>query len=137
MNLLSQKLKEKFSLYLCQLCTTFDMLVQLIEEQHQLNAPIFVRSNFYIIYFKLKFYCVYFLTFIMIFFFQSCKKYVCDRLCWCFKGIIEILDASNPPPEEEYFEKENHFVYRLKKYTLNNSEPHFYRDFIIIYKIYV
>ncbi|XP_033215623.1 uncharacterized protein LOC117172011 [Belonocnema kinseyi] len=83
-NLSSQQLKEKLALYLCQLCATFDMLVKLIEEQHQLNAPIF-----------------------------SCKKYVCDRLCWCFKAIIEILDASNPSPEEEFFEKENHFVYRM------------------------
>ncbi|XP_051160457.1 uncharacterized protein LOC127281010 isoform X2 [Leptopilina boulardi] len=83
-NLVSQFLKEKLSLYLCQLCAAFKILVHLIQQQHKLKAPIF-----------------------------SCKKYVCDRLCYCFKMIIEILDSPNPLPEDEVSEKENHFVYRM------------------------
>ncbi|XP_043464871.1 uncharacterized protein LOC122500158 [Leptopilina heterotoma] len=83
-NLVSQFLKEKLALYLSQLCAAFKVLVRLIQQQHDLEAPIF-----------------------------SCKKYVCDRLCYCFKMIIEILDSPNPLPEEEVSEKENHFVYRM------------------------
>lgn len=83
-NLVSKLLKDKLALYLRQLSAAFKILVLLIQEQHNLKAPIF-----------------------------SCKKYVCDRLCYCFTMIIEILDSPNPLPEEEVSEKENHFVYRM------------------------
>ncbi|XP_043282915.1 uncharacterized protein [Venturia canescens] len=83
-NLISPLFREKMALYTGQLCTSFAVLVEVIQEQHQLRAPIY-----------------------------SAKKYVCDRLCWCFKMIIELLDASSPTEEEENFEKENHFVYRM------------------------
>ncbi|KOX79727.1 Serendipity locus protein alpha [Melipona quadrifasciata] len=43
----------------------------------------------------------------------NCKKYVCERLCFCLKMIIEILDVSDSLPEDEAFEQENHFVYRM------------------------
>ncbi|XP_015610441.1 uncharacterized protein LOC107275131 [Cephus cinctus] len=83
-NLVSKLLSEKIGLYSCQLCVSFGMLVHVIQEQHHLNAPIY-----------------------------TCKKYICERLCWCFKMIIEVLDCENPTEEDENFEKENHFVYRM------------------------
>lgn len=157
-NLISVLLAEKMALYTCQLCTSFGMLVEVIQEQHQLRAPIFVRdfffhllqntefpfffhfsnkslgwnhfikfSGFYLKLFtwnprksvpeKIESSFDFFLFFSRVnlckfLFHQSAKKYVCDRLCWCFKMIIEVLDASSPTEEEENFEKENHFVYR-------------------------
>ncbi|CAL7938357.1 unnamed protein product [Xylocopa violacea] len=83
-SLVCQSLAEKIILYLCQLCTAFKLLVQLVHEQHRLNAPIY-----------------------------NCKKYVCERLCFCLKMIIEILDMSDPLLEDETSERENHFVYRM------------------------
>ncbi|KAK2588705.1 hypothetical protein KPH14_001595 [Odynerus spinipes] len=83
-SLISSLLSEKIALYTCQIHTTFSILVQLIQEQHKLNASIY-----------------------------SCKKYICERMCLCFKLILDVLDASNPSPEEESLEKENHFVYRM------------------------
>ncbi|XP_023289259.1 serendipity locus protein alpha isoform X2 [Orussus abietinus] len=83
-SLVSNLLMERIALYSSQLCVAFGFLVQLIEKQHQLNAPIY-----------------------------NCKKYICDRMCWCFQKIIEVLDSSNPSQEEEHFEQENHFVYRM------------------------
>lgn len=41
-NLISSLLSEKIALYTCQIHTTFNILVQLIQEQHQLNASIYV-----------------------------------------------------------------------------------------------
>ncbi|XP_043265845.1 uncharacterized protein LOC122405283 [Colletes gigas] len=83
-SLSSRMLAEKIILYSCQLCTAFKLLVQLVQEQHQLNASIY-----------------------------NCKKYVCERLCFCLKMIIEILDEPDPLPEDEISERENHFVYRM------------------------
>ncbi|XP_043600324.1 uncharacterized protein LOC122575448 [Bombus pyrosoma] len=83
-SLVCQLLAEKIKLYLCQLCAAFKLLVQLVQEQHRLNAPIY-----------------------------NCKKYVCERLCFCLKMIIEILDISDSLPEDEAFEQKNHFVYRM------------------------
>ncbi|XP_076164701.1 spitting Image [Ptiloglossa arizonensis] len=83
-SLASRVLAEKIILYSCQLCTAFKLLVQLVQEQHQLNASIY-----------------------------NCKKYVCERLCFCLKMIIEILDVPDPLPEDEISERENHFVYRM------------------------
>ncbi|XP_043789084.1 uncharacterized protein LOC122713024 isoform X1 [Apis laboriosa] len=83
-SLMCQLLAEKIILYLCQLCAAFKLLVQLVQEQHRLNAPIY-----------------------------NCKKYVCERLCFCLKMIIEILDMLDPLPEDEEFEQKNHFVYRM------------------------
>lgn len=34
-------------------------------------------------------------------------------MSWCFKMLVEVIDAPHPSPEEENFEKENHFVYRM------------------------
>ncbi|KAK1122573.1 hypothetical protein K0M31_009018 [Melipona bicolor] len=83
-SLVCQSLGEKIILCLCQLCAAFKLLVQLVQEQHRLNASIY-----------------------------NCKKYVCERLCFCLKMIIEILDISDSLPEDEAFEQENHFVYRM------------------------
>ncbi|XP_076758410.1 spitting Image isoform X2 [Xylocopa sonorina] len=83
-SLVYQSSAEKIILYLCQLCTAFKLLVQLVHEQHRLNAPIY-----------------------------NCKKYVCERLCFCLKMIIEILDMSDPLLDDETSERENHFVYRM------------------------
>ncbi|KAF3429749.1 hypothetical protein E2986_04976 [Frieseomelitta varia] len=83
-SLVCQSLGEKIILCLCQLCAAFKLLVQLVQEQHRLNASIY-----------------------------NCKKYVCERLCFCLKMIIEILDVSDSLPEDEAFEQENHFVYRM------------------------
>ncbi|XP_054004273.1 uncharacterized protein LOC128890089 isoform X1 [Hylaeus anthracinus] len=83
-SLTSHVLAEKITLYSCQLCTAFKLLVQLVQEQHQLNAHIY-----------------------------NCKKYVCERLCFCLKMIIEVLDVPDPLPEDEISERENHFVYRM------------------------
>lgn len=43
-----QPLAEKIILYLCQLCAAFKLLVQLVQEQHRLNAPIYVIKCFMI-----------------------------------------------------------------------------------------
>lgn len=43
-SLVSAFLSEKLALYSSQLCTSFEMLVQLAQEQHRLNAPIYVIS---------------------------------------------------------------------------------------------
>ncbi|XP_078039263.1 spitting Image [Augochlora pura] len=75
---------EKIILYSCQLCAAFKLLIQVVQEQHQLNAPIY-----------------------------NCKKYICERVCFCLKMILEILDAPDPLPEDEILESENHFVYRM------------------------
>ncbi|XP_031847326.1 spitting Image isoform X2 [Nomia melanderi] len=83
-SLVSRAHSEKIVLYLCQLCTAFKLLVQLVQEQHQLNTPIY-----------------------------NCKKYICERICFCLKMIIGILDTPDPLPEDEILEKENHFVYRM------------------------
>ncbi|XP_047371430.1 uncharacterized protein LOC124957923 isoform X2 [Vespa velutina] len=83
-NLISNLLSERIALYTFQIHTTFSMLVQLIQEQHQLNASIY-----------------------------NCKKYICERMCLCFKLILEVLDSPNPSSEDETIEKENHFVYRM------------------------
>lgn len=77
-------LSEKLALFTSQLCTSYEMLVQLAQEQHRLNAPIY-----------------------------ACKKYICARICTCCEKILELLNGTNPSPEEEAFEKENHFVYRM------------------------
>ncbi|XP_076241354.1 spitting Image isoform X2 [Calliopsis andreniformis] len=83
-SLASQLLAEKIILYSCQLCTAFNLLVQLVQEQHQLNMSIY-----------------------------NCKKYICERLCFCLKMIIDILDVPDPLPEDEISEREDHFVYRM------------------------
>ncbi|KOC59148.1 Serendipity locus protein alpha [Habropoda laboriosa] len=83
-SLVCRSLGEKIVLYLCQLCAAFKLLVQLVQEQHQLNASIY-----------------------------NCKKYVCERLCFCLKMIIELLDMSDPLFQDEIPERENHFVYRM------------------------
>ncbi|XP_076677393.1 spitting Image [Andrena cerasifolii] len=83
-SLASRSLAEKIILYSCQLCTAFKLLVQLVQEQHQLNVSIY-----------------------------NCKKYVCERLCFCLKMIIDVLDVPDPLPEDEITETENHFVYRM------------------------
>ncbi|OAD51930.1 Serendipity locus protein alpha [Eufriesea mexicana] len=83
-SLVCQSLAENIVLYSCQLCAAFRLLVQLVQEQHRLNASVY-----------------------------NCKKYVCDRLCFCLKMIIEILDTSDPLPKDEAFEQKNHFVYRM------------------------
>ncbi|XP_029665629.1 uncharacterized protein LOC115237013 [Formica exsecta] len=83
-SLVSTFLSEKLALYSSQLCTSFEMLVQLAQEQHRLNAPIY-----------------------------ACKKYICGRICTCCEMILNLLNGSNPSLEEEAFEKENHFVYRM------------------------
>nr|XP_033342722.1 serendipity locus protein alpha isoform X1 [Megalopta genalis] len=75
---------EKIILYSCQLCAAFKLLIQVVQEQHQLNAPIY-----------------------------NCKKYICERICFCLKMVLEILDAPDPLPEDEILESENHFVYRM------------------------
>ncbi|XP_032674714.1 uncharacterized protein LOC116845762 isoform X2 [Odontomachus brunneus] len=83
-SLASTTLSEKLALYTSQLCTSFGMLVQLAQEQHCLNAPIY-----------------------------ACKKYICGRICTCCEMILELLTGLNPSMKEEVFEKENHFVYRM------------------------
>ncbi|CAL1679676.1 unnamed protein product [Lasius platythorax] len=83
-SLVSAFLSEKLALYSSQLCTSFEMLVQLAQEQHRLNAPIYAS-----------------------------KKYICERMCTCCEMILNLLNGSNPSLEEETFEKENHFVYRM------------------------
>ncbi|XP_046425922.1 uncharacterized protein LOC124182544 isoform X1 [Neodiprion fabricii] len=83
-SLASYLLSQKVALYSSQLCAALNVLFLLIQEQHQLNSPIY-----------------------------SCKKYACDRMSWCFKMLVNVLDAPNPTAEEENFEKENHFVYRM------------------------
>ncbi|KAG7200682.1 hypothetical protein KM043_001235 [Ampulex compressa] len=83
-NLISQLLSNKIALLSCQLCTAFNLLIQLVQEQHQLNASIY-----------------------------SCKKYICGRLCLCLKMIVEVLDSDNPMPDDENQEFGNHFVYRM------------------------
>lgn len=83
-NLISKLLKEKLALYICQLCTTFTMLAQLIEEQHNLNMPIYMT-----------------------------KKYICERTCWCIKMIIDILECDNPSLKEENEQDEEHFVNKM------------------------
>ncbi|KAF7995067.1 hypothetical protein HCN44_004539 [Aphidius gifuensis] len=82
-NLISKLLKDKLTLYICQLCTTFTMLAQLVEEQHNINLPIY-----------------------------NTKKYICQRACWCLKMIINILDIKNPQEAEED-DEENNFVYKM------------------------
>lgn len=82
-SLASRSLAEKIILYSCQLCTAFKLLVQLVQEQHQLNVSIY-----------------------------NCKRYVCERLCFCLEMIIDVLDVPDPLPEDEITETENHFVYR-------------------------
>ncbi|CAK9794608.1 Serendipity locus protein alpha [Anthophora plagiata] len=83
-SLVCQSLGGKIVLYLCQLCAAFKLLVQLVQEQHRLNAPIY-----------------------------NCKKYVCERLCFCLKMILELLDVSDPLFEDEIPEQEDHFVCRM------------------------
>ncbi|XP_024889797.1 uncharacterized protein LOC112466127 isoform X1 [Temnothorax curvispinosus] len=83
-SLVSAFLSQKLALYTSQLCTSFEMLVQLAQEQHQLNAPIY-----------------------------ACKKYVCERTCTCCEMILNLLNGPNPSPEKETCERENHFVYRM------------------------
>ncbi|XP_076295000.1 spitting Image [Lasioglossum baleicum] len=75
---------EKIVLYSCQLCTAFKLLVQVVQEQHKLNASIY-----------------------------NCKKYICERICFCLTMILEILDTPDPLPEDEILEREDHFVYRM------------------------
>ncbi|XP_011166140.1 uncharacterized protein LOC105200346 isoform X2 [Solenopsis invicta] len=83
-SLASSFLSQKLALYTSQLCTSFEMLVQLAQEQHQLNAPIYV-----------------------------CKKYICERICTCCEMILNLLNDSNSSLEKETCERENHFVYRM------------------------
>ncbi|XP_011707227.1 PREDICTED: uncharacterized protein LOC105462387 [Wasmannia auropunctata] len=83
-SLTSAFLSQNLALYTSQLCTSFEMLVQVAQEQHQLNAPIY-----------------------------ACKKYVCERICICCEMILDLLTGSNPSPKEESCERENHFVYRM------------------------
>ncbi|EZA60672.1 Serendipity locus protein alpha [Ooceraea biroi] len=83
-SLVSVFLSEKLALFTSQLCTSFEMLVQLAQQQHWLNAPIY-----------------------------ACKKYICERICACCEKILELLNGTNPSPEEEACEKQNHFVYRM------------------------
>ncbi|XP_072742508.1 uncharacterized protein Spt [Anoplolepis gracilipes] len=83
-SLISAFLSDKLALYSSQLCTSFEMLVHLTQEQHRLNAPIY-----------------------------ACKKYICGRICTCCELILNLFDDSNPSQEEEVSEKENHFVYRM------------------------
>lgn len=45
-NLVSNLLSEKVALYSSQLCAALNVLVQLVQEQHQLNAPIYVRNTY-------------------------------------------------------------------------------------------
>lgn len=44
-------LSQKLALYTSQLCTSFELLVQLAQEQHQLNAPIYVKNYIFNIHF--------------------------------------------------------------------------------------
>lgn len=69
-SLVSAFLSEKLALYSSQLCTSFEMLVQLAQEQHRLNAPIYVINyifnlcffNVYVYFFLFKlFLYVYFI----------------------------------------------------------------------------
>ncbi|KYQ46813.1 Serendipity locus protein alpha, partial [Trachymyrmex zeteki] len=83
-SLASDFLSQNLALYTSQLCTSFEMLVQLAQEQHQLNAPIY-----------------------------ACKKYVCERICTCCEMILNLMNDSNPSLEKETCERENHFVYRM------------------------
>ncbi|XP_011880589.1 PREDICTED: uncharacterized protein LOC105569054 [Vollenhovia emeryi] len=83
-SLASALLSRKLALYTSQLCTSFEMLVQLAREQHQLNAPIY-----------------------------ACKKYVCERICTCCEMILNLLNGPNPSSEQETGDRENHFVYRM------------------------
>ncbi|XP_070517202.1 uncharacterized protein Spt isoform X2 [Cardiocondyla obscurior] len=82
-SLVSAFLSQNLALYTSQLCTSFEMLVQLAQEQHQLNAPIY-----------------------------TCKKYICERICTCCEMILDLLNGSNSL-EQEMCERENHFVYRM------------------------
>jgi len=50
-SLVSISLSEKLALFTSQLCTSFEMLVQLAQEQHRLNAPIYVRDYINICFF--------------------------------------------------------------------------------------
>lgn len=43
-NLVSKLLVDKLALFCSQLYTSFNMLVQVIKEQHQLKAPIYVSK---------------------------------------------------------------------------------------------
>ncbi|XP_012523354.1 uncharacterized protein LOC105829213 [Monomorium pharaonis] len=83
-SLVSGFLSQKLALYTSQLCTSFEMLVHLAQEQHQLNAPIY-----------------------------TCKKYICERICTCCEMTLNLLNDSNPSLEKETCERENHFVYRM------------------------
>ncbi|XP_012254035.2 uncharacterized protein LOC105684901 isoform X2 [Athalia rosae] len=83
-SLLSNLLSEKVALYSSQLCAALNILFQLVQEQHQLNAPIY-----------------------------GCKNYACNRMSWCFKMLLEVIDAPHPSTEVENLERENHFVYRM------------------------
>ncbi|XP_023245224.1 serendipity locus protein alpha-like [Copidosoma floridanum] len=83
-NLISNLLSEKLALFCCQLYMSFSMLVQVIKEQHQMNAP-----NY------------------------ACKKYICERMCFCFEAIINVLETPLPSVEDERLEEENNFVYRI------------------------
>ncbi|KAJ8682268.1 hypothetical protein QAD02_018060 [Eretmocerus hayati] len=83
-NLVSALLSDKLALYCCQLCSSFNMLIQVVKEQHQFKSPLY-----------------------------TCKKYVCERLRVCFESIMSILDASKPSDEDENIEQENNFVHRM------------------------
>ncbi|KAL6264078.1 hypothetical protein P5V15_004157 [Pogonomyrmex californicus] len=83
-SLISAFLSQNLALYISQLCTSFQMLVQLTREQHELNAPIYV-----------------------------CKKYICERICTCCEMILDLMKDSNPSLDMEICESENHFVYRM------------------------
>ncbi|KZC11106.1 Serendipity locus protein alpha [Dufourea novaeangliae] len=83
-SLVSCVLSEKILLYSCQLCIAFKLLVQLVQEQHQLNAVIY-----------------------------NCKKYVCERVCFCLKMVIEVIDTPDSLQEHEIVERENHFIYKM------------------------
>ncbi|XP_034937784.1 serendipity locus protein alpha [Chelonus insularis] len=83
-NLVSILLKEKIILFTCQLSTAFTILVNLVQEQHKLNLPIY-----------------------------NTKTYICNRICQCLKMIIDVIEAPNPTEDEEILEKEEHFVFKM------------------------
>lgn len=105
-------MSEKLALYSSQLCTSFEMLVQLAQEQHRLNAPIYVINYIFNVCFFNVYMCIFLFKFLCTLYMQACKKYICGRICTCCEMILNLLNDSNPSLEEEAFEKENHFVYR-------------------------
>ncbi|XP_063987001.1 serendipity locus protein alpha [Diachasmimorpha longicaudata] len=82
-SLINKSLKEKLALYICQLCSAFAMLMNVIQFQHEIHLPLY-----------------------------SSKSYICERIYECLTRIIDIFEENNPEAEGKA-ERIDHFVYKM------------------------